>query len=51
MRKNFQMTFLPDGLLADVVLEHNRAHPLNQAFDASSEFMMIKPGVWSFRVK
>jgi hypothetical protein len=41
MTTNFQMTFLLDGLLDDVVLEHNRAHLLDPVFDPSSELIGI----------
>ncbi len=35
------LPFFLDGLLADVVLEHNRANPFNPAFDPSSELIGI----------
>ncbi len=35
------LPFLLDGLLADEVLEHNRAHPFNTALDPSSELIGI----------
>ena len=38
------LLFLPcllDGLLADVVLEHNRENPFNPVFDPSSELIGI----------
>ena len=35
------LPFLLDGLLADEVLEHNRAHPFNPALDPSSELIGI----------
>jgi hypothetical protein len=35
------LPFLLDGLLADEVLEHNRAHTFNPAFDPSSELIGI----------
>jgi hypothetical protein len=35
------LPFLRDGLLADVVLDYNREHPLNPVFDPSSELIGI----------
>jgi len=35
------LPFLLDGLLADVVLAHNRANPFNQVFDPSTELIGI----------
>jgi hypothetical protein len=35
------LPFLLDGLLGDVVLEYNRAHPLNPVFDPLSELIGI----------
>ena len=35
------LPFLLDGLLADVVLEHNRNNPFNPVFDPSSELIEI----------
>jgi hypothetical protein len=35
------LPFRLDGLLMDVVLEHNRAHPLNPVFDPSRELIDI----------
>ena len=35
------LPFLLDGLLADEVREHNRAHPLNPVVDPSSELIGI----------
>ncbi len=35
------LPFLLDGLLTDEVLEHNRLHPLNPAWDPSSELIAI----------
>ena len=35
------LPFLLDGLLMDVVLEHNRAHPLKPVFDPSHELIGI----------
>ena len=41
MRHILLLPFLLDGLLADEVLEHNRAHPLNLVLDPSSELIGI----------
>ena len=35
------LPFLLDRLLTDVVLEHNRAHPLNPIYDPSSQLIGI----------
>ena len=35
------LPFLLDGLLADEVLKHNRAHPLNPVLDPSSELIGV----------
>ena len=35
------LPFLLDGLLADVMLEHNRENPFNPVFDPSSELIGI----------
>ena len=35
------LPFLLDGLLADEVLKHNRAHPLNPVLDPSTELMGV----------
>ncbi len=35
------LPFLLDGLLADVVVEHNRNNPFNPVFDPSSELIGI----------